>query len=334
MWFEGKTPRGQWRVANAQVTAENGAEPFIQRSNELGFGYFFNRDGAMAPGKSGVQLNFSRPAGATFEVAGEAEQFENSSKTFEFADIPFPAKAGEMVTPKMIKENADGSKLILWKVGRFDTQHQPIVGPYSPNPNKPIDWEGLVLVWEYRPADKDKEVKTKFNAVDFRDDNGGKFSGGITAKGDGMRFSGHYGDVWRTTKEKDSSGLTFKETANTWYSLFKPLPSVGAKSLATTMKIEENAIIKTLRFALKRSNYRMPPTRAENARATTGGANFGARRTFLLPVPKFRVGRAYFVGAFDVALLARAYNSVRACLLFTRSKSAWAPNGYPRSQIL
>ena len=263
LWFEGATPRGQWRVAAADVKADNGAEPFIHRSNQLGDDYFFNRNGAMAPGKSGVQLSFSRPQGATVEISGEAEQFENSTKTFEFAGIPFPAKPGEMVAPKLIKTNADGSKLILWKVGRFDTLHQPILGPYSPNPKKPIDWEGLVLVWEYRPADKDKEVKAKFDDVEFRDDKGGKFPGGVTAKGDGMGFGSHDGDVWRTTTEKDGSGLTFKQTQKTWISLFKPLPSAGATSLATTMKIEESAIIETLPFRFEKVEL---PNAAANAR--------------------------------------------------------------------
>lgn len=252
LWFEGATPRGQWRVARAQTTAEDGDEPFIRRSNQLGFDYFFNRNGEMAPGKSGVQLSFSRPAGQNFALEGEAEQFESATKTFVFTDIPFPQKAGEMVAPKMVKENADGSKLILWKVGRFDTLHQPILGPYSPNPDKPIDWEGLVLVWEYQPVSENSEVKAKFKDKDFRDDKDVSFPGGARNKSEKANsfggFGGHYGDVWRATKEKDDSGQTFGETAKTWYSLFKPLPSAGAKSLATTIKIEENTIIASLPF--------------------------------------------------------------------------------------
>ncbi len=262
LWFEGAQPRGQWRVATANVKSEDGGEPFIHRSNQLGNDYFFSRDGEMAPGKSGVQLSFSRPQGATFELAGEAEQYQSASKTFDFANIPFPAKAGEMVAPKIVRENADSSKLILWKVGRFDTLHQPILGPYSPNPKKPIDWEGLVLVWEYRPADKDKNVKTKFDDIDFRDDKGGVFRGGVAAKNDGMKFGSHDGDVWRTTKEKDASGLTFKETGKTWYSMFKPLPSAGATSLAATMKIEESAIIATMPFRFE--TVAMPDAAADS----------------------------------------------------------------------
>ncbi len=264
LWFEEATPRGQWRVAKAQVTAQDGSEPFIRRSNELGFGYFFNRNGETAAGKSGVQLSFSRPAGTAFELAGEAEQIENSTKTFDFTAIPFPAKPGEMVIPKMVKENADGSKLILWKVGRFDTLHQPILGPYSPNPKKPIDWEGLVLVWEYRPADKGKAVKIDFDDINFRDDKGATFRGGAPMKSDTENFlggfGGHYGDVWRTTSEKDASGLTFGETQKTWYSLFKPLPSAGAKSLATTMQIEESALIQTLPFRFEAVKLPDAPT--------------------------------------------------------------------------
>ena len=103
-------------------------------------------------------------------------------------------------------------------------------------------------MWEYRPADKDKDVKIKFDDINFRDDKGGKFPGGVAAKGDGMKFGSHNGDVWRATTKKDASGLTFKETGKTWVSMFKPLPSAGATSLATTMKIEENAIVGTLPF--------------------------------------------------------------------------------------
>ena len=260
LWFEGQTAKGQWRVAAADVKAEDGAEPFIHRSNQLGDDYFFNRDGAMAPGKSGVQLSFSRPQGATFELAGEAEQIENSTKTFEFANIPFPAKPGEMIAPKLVKTNADGSKLILWKVGRFDTLHQPILGPYSPNAKKPIEWEGLVLVWEYRPADKELKVKTEFNDVKFRDSKGVKWSGGAPMKNQSAGFGGSDGDVWRATAAKDASGLTYGETQNTWYSLFKPLPSAGATSLATTMKVEESAIIATLPFRFE--NVELPKTQA------------------------------------------------------------------------
>lgn len=252
LWFEAATPRGQWRIARAQVTAEDGSEPFIQQSNGIGFDYFFNRNGAMAVGKSGARLSFSRPAGQTFALEGEAQQFESSTKTFDFADIPFPAKAGEMVAPKTVRENADGSKLILWKVGRFDTLHQPILGPYSFNTKEPLDWEGLVLVWEYRPAEPDKNVKAAFKDINFRDDNDVFFRGGVRNERERESSSGgfgsHDGDVWRATKTQDASGLTFGETQKTWFSLFKPLPSAGAKSLATTMQIEESAILGSLPF--------------------------------------------------------------------------------------
>ena len=248
LWFEAATPRGQWRVAQAKVTNNDGSESFIRRSNQLGDDYFFNRNGAMAPGKSGVQLSFSRPEGQTFSLQGEAQQLESSTKTFDFASIPFPNKAGEMVAPKMVKENADGSKLILWKVGRFDTLHQPILAPYSPNPKKPLDWTGLVLVLEYRPAQKSKSVTIKFDDINFRDDTGALFRGGARMKGETVGFGGSDGDVWRATSAKDSSGLTFSDTQKTWYSLFKPLPSANAKSLATTIKIEESAILANLPF--------------------------------------------------------------------------------------
>lgn len=248
LWFEAATPRGQWRVAKAQVTNSDGSESFIRRSDQLGDDYFFNRNGEMAAGKSGVQLSFSRPAGQNFALQGEAQQFESSTKTFDFASIPLPDKAGEMVTPKMVKENADGSKLILWKVGRFDTLHQPILAPYSPNPKKPLDWAGLVLVWEYRPAQKSKSIKVKFDDINFRDDTGALFRGGARINGETVGFGGSDGDVWRATSAKDSSSLTFGDTQKTWYSLFKPLPSAGAKSLATTIKIEESAIFGELPF--------------------------------------------------------------------------------------
>ena len=119
LWFESPQPRGQWRMATANVKAEDGGEPFIHRSNQLGNDYFFNRDGEMAPGKSGVQLSFARPQGATFELTGEAEQYETTTKTFQFPKFRFPTKAGEMIAPNFVNTNPDGSQLILRKVGRL-----------------------------------------------------------------------------------------------------------------------------------------------------------------------------------------------------------------------
>jgi hypothetical protein len=161
---------------------------------------------------------------------------------FDFRKVPFPARAGEMTVVKQIQRTPAGDQIILWKVGRFDTRHAiPANAPFGAA-GKPLNWAGVVLVWEFRPAGVDaddpalSDLQVRFRDMATTDDRGRALKG---ARLGDTSFGSHYGDVWRTYKElPDGSREGFGATQRRWFSLFRDLPEPGASSLDVTLQIE------------------------------------------------------------------------------------------------
>jgi hypothetical protein len=116
-----------------------------------------------------------------------------------------------MKVVKQIQRTSAGDQIILWKAGRFDTRHPlPANAPYGAA-GKPLNWSGVVLVWEYWPTRVDADdlslghLQVRFRDLATTDDKGRAVKG--TRLGD-TSFSSHDGDVWRAYKNYPTEHAT------------------------------------------------------------------------------------------------------------------------------
>jgi hypothetical protein len=130
----------------------------------------------------------------------------------------------------------------LWKVGRFDTRHPiPVNAPYGAS-GKPLNWAGLVLVWEFRPAGVNADdpsltdLQVRFRDLATTDDKGRVVKATRLAD---TSFASHDGDVWREYKElPDGTREGFGATQRRWFSLYRDLPEADAKSLNVKLQVD------------------------------------------------------------------------------------------------
>jgi hypothetical protein len=147
-----------------------------------------------------------------------------------------------MTVVKQIERTSAGDQIILWKVGRFDRAYPiPASAPYGAS-GKALNWAGLVLVWEFRPAGVDADdpsltdLQVRFRDVAATDDKGRVVQ--ATRLGD-TSFASHDGDVWREYKElPDGTREGFATTQRRWFSLYRDLPDANAKSLNVKLQVE------------------------------------------------------------------------------------------------
>ncbi|HEX8236711.1 MAG TPA: hypothetical protein VF600_12205 [Abditibacteriaceae bacterium] len=237
-----------WNFLGWKVRAANGQE--TEQENPSGSSwrtFFWRPDGSpLQAGEEGRILTLANPAGSVtprvVSLQVQVQAVRKARHVFDFRKIPFPAKAGEMTVVKQIQRTSAGDQIILWKVGRFDTRHPiPANAPFGAS-GKPLNWTGLVLVWEFRPAGVDADdpsltdLQVHFRDLATTDDRGRAVK---SARLGDTSFASHDGDVWRQYKElPDGTREGFGATQRRWFSLFRDLPDPGAKSLNVTLQVE------------------------------------------------------------------------------------------------
>ena len=214
----------------------------------------------VAAGESGFDISLpiadSKAVGKV-DLTLVAAPTRTVTRQFSVENLKFPTEPGAMLAPHQVFEHADGSRLIVHKVGRFDTIHQPLLGPFSQRPG-PLDWQGLVVVMEFVPADRievDKSTRFSFRKENAIDD-AGREIGPANNKDGTSAFGSHSGDVWKelppgATPGQLPAGEKFKfgplvkddgqmeRTRQSWSSAFFEVPDQRAQTLSFAVSVEE-----------------------------------------------------------------------------------------------
>jgi hypothetical protein len=237
-----------WNLLSWNLRALNGQERREDNpSGSAWHSFFWKPDGSpLEIGEEGRILTLHRPTGGVLpsevSLQLQLQAVRKARHVFDFRNIPFPVKAGEMTVVKQIQRTPEGDQIVLWKVGRFDTRHPiPVNAPYGAS-GKPLNWAGLVLVWEFRPAGVNADdpsltdLQVRFRDLATTDDKGRVVKATRLAD---TSFASHDGDVWREYKElPDGTREGFGATQRRWFSLYRDLPEADAKSLNVKLQVD------------------------------------------------------------------------------------------------